>query len=180
MLLCYKSIRLFFTKPGGFQLSALAWGDLELSYAYVIFFRLSIASADDKPHLSEVVFSALVGFALQGKWLNSWSSALDSDFFWRKTRLLWFAWLLTLLISGDIARYNLLCQRFFQSSLLISSFWYSLEIFQRCSFYLLDRSNSPSFHGSLQFWKQQKVAEDQVWSIRWPRHDYSVVISQKN
>ena len=30
--------------------------------------------------------------------------ALDSDFFDKKTRLLWFAKLLTLLISGDIAK----------------------------------------------------------------------------
>ena len=50
-------------------------------------------------HLSDVVFIALVGFSLYGKWRNYRSSALDSDFFWRKTRLLLFARLLTLLIS---------------------------------------------------------------------------------
>ena len=48
-------------------------------------------------------------------------------------------------------------------ALLISTFWYSLELFQRCSFYLLSRSKSPFFHGFLQFWKQEKVAEGQVW-----------------
>ena len=47
-------------KPGGFQLSALAWGELEPSYAFVNFSRLPIASVDRKQHLSEVVFSALV------------------------------------------------------------------------------------------------------------------------
>ena len=35
---------------------------------------------------------------------NNWGSALDSDSFWRKTRLLWFTRLLTLLISRDIAK----------------------------------------------------------------------------
>ena len=48
----------------GFQWSALAWGALETSYACVHFSRLSIASVDGKQHLSEVVFSALVGFPL--------------------------------------------------------------------------------------------------------------------
>ena len=33
-----------------------------------IFPSLSIASIDDKQHLNELVFSALVGFSLQGKW----------------------------------------------------------------------------------------------------------------
>ena len=64
-----------------------------------IFSRLSIAPVDGKHHLSELVFSALVGFSLQGKWWKNWSSALDSDLFLRKIRLLWFARLLTLLIS---------------------------------------------------------------------------------
>ena len=55
-----KSIRkvsdlfFFFQKPGGFQWRALAWGDLELSYACMNFFLLSITSVDGK-HLSEVV-----------------------------------------------------------------------------------------------------------------------------
>ena len=43
-------------KPDWFQRSALAWGDLEHSYAYLKFSRLSIASVDNKQHLSEVVF----------------------------------------------------------------------------------------------------------------------------
>ena len=46
---------------------------------------------------------------------------------------------------------------------LISTFWYSFQLFQRCSFYLLNYSKSPSFRGSLQFWKQEKVAVGQVW-----------------
>ena len=43
---------------------ALARGDLESSYACVNFFRLPIASVDGKQDLSEVGFSALVGFSL--------------------------------------------------------------------------------------------------------------------
>ena len=59
-------------KPRRFQWSALARGDLEPSYACVIFFsRPSIASVDGKQHLSVVVFSALVEFSLQGKWRNN-------------------------------------------------------------------------------------------------------------
>ena len=64
----YNSVRsvsdFFLWKPCGFQLSALAWGDLEPSYACVNFFCLSIASVDGKQNLSEVVFSALVVFSL--------------------------------------------------------------------------------------------------------------------
>ena len=36
-----------------------------------IFTRLSIASVDGKQHLSELVLSALVGFSLLGKYLNT-------------------------------------------------------------------------------------------------------------
>ena len=46
-----------------------------------VFFRLSIASVDGKQHLSVVVFSALVGFSMQGKWRNVTFLALDSDVF---------------------------------------------------------------------------------------------------
>ena len=49
-------------KPGGFQWSTLAW----------IFSRLSIASVDGKQHLSEIVFSALVGFPLFDKYPTFW------------------------------------------------------------------------------------------------------------
>ena len=42
---------------------------------------------------------------------------------------------------------------------MISTFWYSLELFQQYTFYLLNHSKSPSFHGSLQFWKQEKLQE---------------------
>ena len=59
-----KYTTIFFRKPGEFQWSALAWGDLEPAYAYVNFPRPSVASVDDKQPLSEVVFSALVGFSL--------------------------------------------------------------------------------------------------------------------
>ena len=55
----------YLQNPGGFQLSALKWGDLEPSYACVNSSRLSIASVDDKQHLSEVVFGALVGFSFK-------------------------------------------------------------------------------------------------------------------
>ena len=72
-------------------------------------------------------------------------------------------------------RYNTLVP--ILEALLISTFWYSLELFQRCS--LLNRSKSPSFHGSLRFGKQEPFAGGQVWLIRWLRHDYGVIIGQK-
>ena len=61
-------ILFFLRKPGGFQWSALAWGVLEPSYACVNFSRLSIVLVDGKQDLSEVVFSALVGFWLLEKY----------------------------------------------------------------------------------------------------------------
>ena len=54
----------FLRKPGGFQWIALAWGNLEPSYACVNFSHLSMASVDGKQHLSEVVFSTLIEFSL--------------------------------------------------------------------------------------------------------------------
>ena len=39
-----------------------------------------ISSVDSKQHLSEVVFCALVGFSLKGKWRYDWSSAAASHF----------------------------------------------------------------------------------------------------
>jgi hypothetical protein len=51
-------------KPDGFQWSALVRGDLKFDTNKRIFSRLSVASVDGKQHLSEVVFSALVGFSL--------------------------------------------------------------------------------------------------------------------
>jgi hypothetical protein len=56
-------------------------------------------------------------------------------------------------------RYNTLVPVVFSilKELLISTLWYSLELFQRCCFYLLNRIKSQSFHGFLQFWKQEKV-----------------------
>ena len=47
-----------------------------------IFTSISTESVDGKHHLSEVVFTDLVGFSQSGKWRNDWSSALDSEFFW--------------------------------------------------------------------------------------------------
>ena len=44
-----------------------AWGDLEPSYACVNFIPRLNSVIDGKQHLSEVVFSALVGFSLKGK-----------------------------------------------------------------------------------------------------------------
>ena len=44
-----------------------AGGDLETSYACVNFFRLSIAPVHGMQHLSEVVFSALVGIFIVRK-----------------------------------------------------------------------------------------------------------------
>ena len=54
----------FLWKPGGFQWSALAWGNLEPSYACVNFYCLSNTPVDGKQYLSEVVFSALIRFLL--------------------------------------------------------------------------------------------------------------------
>ena len=57
-------------------------------------------------------------------------------------------------------RYNTLVPAVFP---ILEALFGSLELFQRCSFYLLNRSKSPSFHGFPQFWKQKKVAGGQVW-----------------
>ena len=60
-----KYLTLFcFAKTWWISMKPLARGDLEPSYASVNFSRLSIASVDDEHHLSEIVFSALVGFSL--------------------------------------------------------------------------------------------------------------------
>ena len=55
-MLLYEKIAeyFFFAKPGGFQLSALAWGDLEPPYLYVNFYRLLVVSVDGKQPLSSV------------------------------------------------------------------------------------------------------------------------------
>ena len=45
-----------------------------------IFSPLWIASVAGKQHLSEVMCSALIGFSLQGKWLNNYSSTTASNF----------------------------------------------------------------------------------------------------
>ena len=55
----------FLRKPGEFQWSALAWGDLEPSYSCVSFFPpFNSQLMDGKQHLSDIVFSALIGFSL--------------------------------------------------------------------------------------------------------------------
>ena len=78
-------------------------------------------------------------------------------------------------------RYNTLVPVLFliHEALLICVFWYSLELYQRCGLNHLDRGKSPSFHGSFEFWEQEKVAGVQVRWIRWLRHDYCVVLGQK-
>ena len=58
MLEKYRTI-FFLRNPGGFQLPRLH----EATHVW-IFSHLSIAPVDGKQHLSEVVFSALVGFSL--------------------------------------------------------------------------------------------------------------------
>ena len=58
-------------------------------------------------------------------------------------------------------------------ALLMSTFWYRLGLFQRCSFYLLNRSKFSSFHGSLQFWKQEKTVAGAKSG------EYGVVIGKK-
>ena len=63
-------IYFFLRKPGGFQWSTLAWGDLKPSYSCVNLSRLSIASVDGMQYLNEVVFNALVGFSLLDKYLT--------------------------------------------------------------------------------------------------------------
>ena len=62
-------------------------------------------------------------------------------------------------------------------ALLISTFWYSLELFQQCRFYLLNRSKSLSFHWSLSVLETGKSRRGPSLVIRWLRHDYTVVIS---
>ena len=54
-----------------------------------------------------------------------------------------------------------LCQRFFPilEALLICTLWSVIKLSQRFSFYLLNRGKTPSFHGSLQSWEQEKVTE---------------------
>ena len=55
--------------------------------------------------------------------------------------------------------YNTLVPAFFPilEALLICTLWYVLKLSQRFGFYLLNRGKTPSFHGSLQSWKQEKV-----------------------
>ena len=42
-------------------------------------------------------------------------------------------------------------------ALVICTFWYVLNLSQRFGFHLLNRGKTPSFHGSLQSWEQEKV-----------------------
>ena len=55
-------------------------------------------------------------------------------------------------------RYNTLVPEFFPilEALLICTFWYILKLSQRFGFYLLYRGKTPSFHGPLQSWDQEK------------------------
>ena len=53
-----------------------------------------------------------------------------------------------------------------------------VQLLLRCRLYLLNRGVASSFHGPLQFWKQEKVTGGQVWGIRWLRHHYCVVFGQ--
>ena len=60
---------LFFSKkPGEFQWSKLAWGDLEASNVYMIFSRLSIASVDHKQNFCKILFSSLVRYSSYRYW----------------------------------------------------------------------------------------------------------------
>ena len=92
----YLTLFCFLQKPGGFQWSALAWNDLEPSCAYVNLF-LPINSISWWQHLmlsSEFHCKENDGMTGAVHWIQT--------FFGKKTRLLWCARLLTLLISGDI------------------------------------------------------------------------------
>ena len=55
--------------------------------------------------------------------------------------------------------YNTLVPAFFPilEALLICSFWYALKLSQQFGFYPLNRGKTPSFHGSVQSWQQEKV-----------------------
>ena len=70
----------FLRKPGAFQGSHLHEATLKLHTNTCTFYCLSIASVDDKQYLSEVVFSALVGFLLLEKYpllfCPSWSCTI--------------------------------------------------------------------------------------------------------
>ena len=74
-------------------------------------------------------------------------------------------------------RYNTLMPTVFPilKELLISTFRYSLELFQRCSLYIFNRCKSSSFHRFLLFWKQEKVTWGQIRWIWWLRHDWQVL-----
>ena len=78
-------------------------------------------------------------------------------------------------------RYNTLVPALFPiiEALLIIILRYSLEFFQRCSFYVLNRWKSMSFHGFLKFWEKKKVTGRQIRWIWRLRHDCGVGFGQK-
>ena len=63
--------------------------------------------------------------------------------------------------------------------LLKHVFWYRQQLVFQFFFYVLNRSKKFSLYRCLQIWEEQKVSVAQVWWIRWLRHDYGFIFSQK-
>ena len=83
-----------------FNESRMEEATLKLHTHGLIFSRLSIASVDDKQHLSEVVFSALVGFSLLEQYptfgggkkkIQAYPESQKSQRAWRTTESGFFA-----------------------------------------------------------------------------------------
>ena len=71
---------IFFAKTWWISVKSACMRWLEPSYAYVNFFPpVNSVSWWQAAFKREVVFSALIGFSLKGKWRNNWSSTLDPD-----------------------------------------------------------------------------------------------------
>lgn len=85
-------------------------------------------------------------------------------------------------LQNSPPRYNTLMPAFFPifEALLIFTFWHVLEHSQRFGFYFFNRGKTPSFHGSLRLWEQEKVTRSHIWYIWGLGHDYGIVFGQKN
>ena len=59
------------------------------------------------------------------------------------------------------------------------AFCYRQQLLFRFFFYFLNCSKMLSFHRCLRFWEEEKVSIGQVRWIRWLRHDFGFVFSQK-
>ena len=73
-------------------------------HTHTWFFPLSIASVYGKQYLSEAVLMLSSDFYCKENDETTGTERLIQTFLWRKIKLLWFARLLSLLISGDITK----------------------------------------------------------------------------